>query len=465
MLSKRKRKERIPGNNLFAGNFFLWVFFLFLIFAVDVKAEGFYYPPDTDGELVVVIDPGHGGSNLGADYNGFLEKEMNLTVAEAMAEELREYEGITVYLTHEDLDTDIRIKDRAAFAKSVNADFLFCLHFNMSPGNILYGSEVWISAYGEENRQGYTFAGLQLNEMRKLGLSIRGIKTRLNEEGTADYYGILRFCEAEDIPAALIEHCHIDNDADVGFCDSKEDLIALGKADATAAAKFFRLSSKSLGVDYSDNTEAVEPTPGAGYAKMDTTDPDICMIEENYTDLANKKIGIQVTGCDYDSPMQYYSYSIDGGETFTPYLLWPDADMLAGTYADTFNLEIDIPEGVNPDIVVKGINQYDRYTLSNHLNGYPVFTGSDPDEVLPEIPEETEEVSGNAGSLHDTIKDSADGGFKAPVKEENEEDRTFVRFVEISLLAVFVIFTAVLFVGVLTANKKRHKKKRKRRKK
>lgn len=82
-----------------------------------MKAEGFYYPPDTDGELVVVIDPGHGGSNLGADYNGFLEKEMNLTVAEAMAEELREYEGITVYLTHEDLDTDIRIKDRAAFAK------------------------------------------------------------------------------------------------------------------------------------------------------------------------------------------------------------------------------------------------------------------------------------------------------------------------------------------------------------
>ena len=51
------------------------------------------------------------------------------------------------------------------------------------------------------------------------------------------------------------------------------------------------------------------------------------------------------------------------------------------------------------------------------------------------------------------------------LKEENEEDRTFVRFVEISLLAVFVIFTAVLFVGVLTANKKRHKKKRKRRKK
>ena len=85
--------------------------------------------------------------------------------------------------------------------------------------------------------------------------------------------------------------------------------------------------------------------------------------------------------------------------------------------------------------------------------------------MLPEIPEETEEVSGNAGSRHDTIKDSADGGFKAPVKEENEEDRTFVRFVEISLLAVFVIFTAVLFVGALTANKKRHKKKRKRRKK
>ncbi len=50
----------------------------------DSFAGSFRYPLDEDGELVIVIDPGHGGKNLGADYNGFLEKEMNMTVANAM---------------------------------------------------------------------------------------------------------------------------------------------------------------------------------------------------------------------------------------------------------------------------------------------------------------------------------------------------------------------------------------------
>ena len=72
----------------------------FFVSYIPVQAEGFRYSLDTDGELVIVIDPGHGGSNLGADYNGFLEKEMNMTVANAMYEELSKYEDITVYMTH-----------------------------------------------------------------------------------------------------------------------------------------------------------------------------------------------------------------------------------------------------------------------------------------------------------------------------------------------------------------------------
>ena len=72
----------------------LWgfIFSIFILLpAMEVKAGDFYYPPDDDGRLIVVLDPGHGGSNLGADYNGFVEKEMNLVVAKAMAEELRKY--------------------------------------------------------------------------------------------------------------------------------------------------------------------------------------------------------------------------------------------------------------------------------------------------------------------------------------------------------------------------------------
>ena len=31
-----------------------------------------------DKPCVVVIDPGHGGENLGADYNGYVEKDINM---------------------------------------------------------------------------------------------------------------------------------------------------------------------------------------------------------------------------------------------------------------------------------------------------------------------------------------------------------------------------------------------------
>lgn len=226
---------------------FIW---LFWGFAGNSSAQSFRYPLDTDGELVIVIDPGHGGKNLGADYNGFLEKEMNMTVASAMYEELTKYEGITVYMTHTSTDTDMSIQERADFAASVNADFLFCLHFNMSPDNKLFGSEVWVSAFGDENREGYRFGCVQMDTMSEMGLFLRGVKTRFNEKGS-DYYGILRFCEEYHIPAALIEHCHIDHDTDVGFCDSEEDLIAFGVADATSVAKYFGLKSEVLGVDYS----------------------------------------------------------------------------------------------------------------------------------------------------------------------------------------------------------------------
>ena len=77
-------------------------------------------------ELVIVIDPGHGGTQGGADdgasYDGITERYINVATAKAMYEELSTYEGVTVYLTHDSPDTQMSLRERAEFAKSVNAD-------------------------------------------------------------------------------------------------------------------------------------------------------------------------------------------------------------------------------------------------------------------------------------------------------------------------------------------------------
>lgn len=429
------------------------LFMLFLRLPATVLAEDFTYALDTDGELVIVIDPGHGGANLGADYNGFLEKEMNMVVANAMYVELSKYEGVTIYMTHTSADTDMSIQERAQFAASVNADFLFCLHFNMSIENKLFGSEVWVSAFGEQNREGYRFGSVQMDTMKDMGLFLRGVKTRLGDNG--DYYGILRYCKEFEIPAALIEHCHIDHETDVGFCDEEEDLIAFGVADATSVAKYFRLKSTELGVDYSDY-EVEKLTPGSLYVQADTSDPDICVIEEAYIDVDTNKLGVTVTAVDYDSPMLYYSYSIDGGETFTPYLPWPDTDVMTEYSPDTITLDIDVPEGISPFVVVRAINQYDRYTESNMLTGLPVFMSTPDETPIPEVTESPQVTIEPA--------DSEYTGFKAPVREEVTDDTVpFSDFLKLCLIAAGALVVVILITNLMIAGKKRQRRRKKRR--
>lgn len=440
-----------------AGFLILLILILFLVPAKSVRASDFYYPYDDDGQLVVVLDPGHGGTNLGADYNGFLEKEMNMKVAKALALELKKYEGITVYLTHDDLENDMSLKERAQFAQSVNADILLCLHFNMSRDNILYGSEVWISGFGDENRIGYGFGKIQLQEMQELGLFIRGIKTRINEEGT-DYYGILRNCEELSIPAVLIEHCHIDHEEDVPFCDSEEDLEILAKRDATAVAKFFCLRSEELGVDYRSNESAYLIPQAGSFAKMDTTAPDICLIEKKETNPSDRTVTIQVTACDYDTPIQYYAYSLDGGKTYSPYIVWPDTDLIESKSKDITELSIQIPEEIDsPQIRIKAVNQYDLFSESNILSDFLELKNlavKEPQESIEDV------LPVDGDNITVSTEDTESTGFQAPVREEKAKT-DYSGFLKICLVLCIFIFIIVCTINIVLLCSKSHRSKKK----
>lgn len=439
----------------------IWIpiFLCLLAFSTSsVQVAGFNFPLDTDGELIVVIDPGHGGDNLGADYNGFVEKEMNMIVANAMYEELSKYEGVTIYMTHTNTtDKDMSLKARADYAKSVNADFLFCLHFNMSPQNNLYGSEVWVSAFDDENREGYRFGTVQMNTMKELGLYIRGVKTRFNSKGT-DYYGILREAKANGIAAALIEHCHVDNDMDVGFCDSEEDLIALGKADATSVAKYFGLSSSQLGVDYSDDSNVPTVDGNKVYVQEDSTDPDICYIEEESCDYEEGLIRISVTAKDYDSPMLYYSYSIDGGANYSPLLAWPECNILEGYSPDTFCFDIEIEPGVTPQIIVRAYNQYDHLKESNILTSYQMFPYPEiaVDEVESTEPTTDSEIGADSDDILIIKKDT---------ETEVVKESTFLTFLKICLACVAILFLSLFVTKIFTSRKRKKRKRKHKRKK
>jgi N-acetylmuramoyl-L-alanine amidase len=88
-------------------------------------------PPVTFGtNRVLVLDPGHGGLNVGTHSlaDGRFEKEFTLDWA-LRIKSLLATNGWTVYLTRTD-DTDIALSNRVAFAEAHRADLFISLHFN-----------------------------------------------------------------------------------------------------------------------------------------------------------------------------------------------------------------------------------------------------------------------------------------------------------------------------------------------
>lgn len=429
---------------------------------------------DAGDKLVIVIDPGHGGDNRGTLENNHEEKFMTMTTALAMYNELIKYDNVEVYLTRTE-DVKMSLEERAEFAASVDADFMFSIHYNASANHELYGSEVWVSLYPPYNGYGLQFGYEFLTEARDMGLLVRGVKTRRGDNG--DYYGIIRYSLEQNLPAVIIEHCHVDNDMDTDHCDSDADLKAFGVADATAVARYFGLSSRELGVDYSaySLTDA-SATSLNSLTKNDDTKPDVCEIalaagDDGKGVSADGVLAIDVTAADYDSPLLYYSYSLDGGVTFSKREIWPGCDTLTGTYTDTFRLQLEIPDGITPEVVLRAYNLYDLYTESNLLTA-PRAVRDEPESIQssPENPAESISTSGGAVSQTgetspaETKERPGTTTFRPAVSEQVEEEQevSFLSFLKLCLVFVLILFVA-FFISQYVSYQKRRKLRRQRR--
>ena len=392
------------NNGLKIQTLILRYILIIVVMLIGLNYGNKVYGADENGNVVVVIDPGHGGlrgeSDDGAINGDIVERYINMAVAKAMYEELSKYNGVKVYLTHDSEDVSMSLRARSEFAKSVNADFLFSIHFNASELHGKYGSEVWIPSIGSYYVAGYQFADIELNELSQMGLFIRGIKTRIGDDGD-EYYGIIRENEWRGINAVIIEHCYVDNKEDrkyivnentendnVGNENSNnentgnenagnnnagnnnaeninvENLEKFGKLDATAVAKYFGLKSTELGVDYSDykKLDVAEPQERV---YPDNTPPEQCSISLKY--IGNNSITFSVNAKDSDSYINYYSYSLDGGKTFSELKIWNDKRSSEDTIEVTLS-DINVDVG---NLIVRVYNRDDVSSDSNiiELNG------------------------------------------------------------------------------------------------
>lgn len=104
-------------------------------------------PADARAVRVVVIDPGHGGSDTGAKGpGGTLEKDVALQIARRLRAQLVNSLGLQVFLTR-DGDVDLALDQRTAIANNYKADLFISIHANASRAAGAHGSEVYFLAY------------------------------------------------------------------------------------------------------------------------------------------------------------------------------------------------------------------------------------------------------------------------------------------------------------------------------
>lgn len=199
-------------------------------------------PPRTsqiDGRMTVIIDPGHGGSDVGATSvdKVYDEKHINLSVAKYLQSYL-ESAGVNVIMVRDTLEegSDLTLRGKVMERYQDTADLFFSVHHNAA-NTAARGAEALAQVADKNGGPTKILAEKLLEEYRALGVPIRSIVFREGSHG--DYYYTNRAAASLYIPALTSEFCFIDNAEDQQFIDSEEDLQAEARAQYNAIMYYF----------------------------------------------------------------------------------------------------------------------------------------------------------------------------------------------------------------------------------
>lgn len=344
-------------------------------------------------DIVVVIDPGHGGvvttdnSNGGCTCNGIYEKDVNLITATALYNELSQYQNVTVYMTR-NADVEMSLADRINFAKSVDANVLVSVHYNASDDHIFYGAEIFTSMYGQPRATGYGLATCIQKQWESFGSPFKGIKTRAGDNG--DYYGLIRQGCDLGMPVIILEHGYLDNDKDFDRMNNADKWQQLGVADAAGIAEYYGLSKDTVKARI---IPTVKVSSSSQPALPDDTPPTSVNLVVDEYDEESGRISYSVSAAEDSDDLMYFGVvkgPVTDETVFYDLNLW---DNTKGVQSGT----IKVPAEYSGTLTARVYNSYELYSDSESVDLSKV---NEPDEAENpdngEDPDNDEDSDGNA---------------------------------------------------------------------
>jgi N-acetylmuramoyl-L-alanine amidase len=213
----------------------------------------------------IVIDPGHGGDDVGARGGGGAEeKAVALEVARRLRTLIEMRLGVRVILTRED-DRAVSLDNRAALANNSKADLFLSLHLNAAPVREVAGAEIFhlrLDREGEDARRAAASEAVPLpvlgGAMRTIDVIRWDLAQARHVEASAALAGILevalraqvmmsgrprqeaplRVLTGVNMPAALIEMAYLTNAAQERLAQSDAYQGSLAQAIYNAVVAF-----------------------------------------------------------------------------------------------------------------------------------------------------------------------------------------------------------------------------------
>jgi N-acetylmuramoyl-L-alanine amidase len=220
---------------------------------------------------LVVIDAGHGGHDPGAisPHGGIREKEVTLSIARAIRDEMIKSGRVRVALTR-DTDRYLVLQDRYGIARKMKADLFISVHADSAENQTARGGSVYTLSEVASDREAQRLASrenkadiingvnlggagaevssilIDLTQRETMNVSanfakllMREAKPNLVMRSNAHKFASFIVLKAPDTPSVLFETGYLSNAADAQFLSSADGRQKVARSVATAVQAHF----------------------------------------------------------------------------------------------------------------------------------------------------------------------------------------------------------------------------------
>jgi N-acetylmuramoyl-L-alanine amidase len=153
-------------------------------------SDRIYAAPGTAGRPLVVLDPGHGGTDPGAISvsREISEKQLTLALAQELRDILVQRGRVRVAMTRDD-DRYLSLDERAAVARRLDAGLFVSLHMDSAPNPLARGASVYSLSDVASDEEAARFAARQNRGLALAGNGQGSAKAMLADLAMSDQMG------------------------------------------------------------------------------------------------------------------------------------------------------------------------------------------------------------------------------------------------------------------------------------